>query len=84
MTALCGLLPAAGDTVIIGPTACAAFAGRAPLQAEVVDVTRDEGTLPGFAYITVQPDLADLAEAEADAAKRYFVRVEGLVIHRQP
>jgi hypothetical protein len=81
MTAVCGLLPAAGDTVILGPNACSRLAGRPPFQAEVVDVDRNDGTLPGFVYLTVR---ADTPAGPADDTQTYFARIEGLVIHRQP
>jgi hypothetical protein len=76
---VCGLMPAVGDAVLLGPPAGTQFQGPGfPAWFRVINV--EPGLTPGFVYLTgwTARDLADAAPP-----RREFCRVAGLVIRRQ-
>jgi hypothetical protein len=75
---MCGVMPAAGDAVLLSPPAGVQF-GAAPFPAWVRVVRVEPGLTEGHVYLTAWP----LGEAEAGAPRREFCRVAGLVIRRQ-
>lgn len=73
--ALSGLLPRAGDAVLIGPSAGPDFTEPRWLLVSEVRPSNE----PGWVYLHGQDDDAD---AQLGAERTVFVRVEGLVIRR--
>lgn len=79
MVSVCGVMPAVGDAVLLGPPAGTQFGGSG--FPAWLRVTRVEPALTaGFVYLTgwTARDLAAVAPA-----RREFCRVAGLVIRRQ-